>query len=126
MVAHHLVKLKEEMEKFSKLKYIRMEDNRRNICVEDGRMEFKWQTNLVDTRKTMKGKYSPGETWCPHCQEGRVDRVEESPSHLLRCNAYVDLRVGVDPELNRKYRARYLRAVNNRRTELEKEIGEWA
>ena len=30
--------------------------------LEDSRLEFKWRTNMLDTRTTMKGKYKPGQT----------------------------------------------------------------
>ena len=116
------------MERFSKLAKIRNDNNRviqdymKDKCLEDSRMEFKWRTNMIDTRTTMKGKYPRGQNWCPYCRAGWVEQRKESPSHLLTCDAYADLRVGLDPEMVRKDRAKNLRAVVARREELEKII----
>ena len=48
-----------------------------------------------------------------------MELEEETPSHLLVCEAYAAFRVGLDPELVRDDRVRYLRQVIKRREELE-------
>ena len=85
----------------------------------DSRMEFLWQTNMLDSRSTMKGKYNKDQYWCPTCIEGRSIRAIESPAHFMVCSAYLDLRVGIDSELVEADRAPYLRKVVLRRKELE-------
>ena len=47
------------------------------------RMEFLWDTLMIDTRTTIKGKYPKDQYSCPHCREGREQEVLETPSHLL-------------------------------------------
>ena len=46
-------------------------------------MEFLWDTQMLDTRTTMKGRYEKNESSCPQCKEGRKEGVLETPSHLL-------------------------------------------
>ena len=89
--------------------------------LEDSRLEFRWLTNMLDTRTTMPGRYG-GRRTCPHCPEGREGGQEESPSHLLWCQAYSSLRGGMDPELVRQDRVRYLRKVIKVRSELESKL----
>ena len=36
------------------------------------RMEFLWETSMIDKRTTMKGKYEKDKYECPHFDEGRV------------------------------------------------------
>ena len=72
----------------------------------------------IDTRTTMKGKYNKKYN-CPHCREGIKEGTLESPLHLLYCQAYSDLRQGMNPEQNYDERAVYLRKVIARRKELE-------
>ena len=84
------------------------------------RMEFLWDTLMIDTRTTMKGKYEKDKYNCPHCREGREDGVLETPSHLLSdCTAYSDLRDGVNLELVLEDRAVFLTRAIARRKELE-------
>ena len=92
--------------------------------LDSSRLEFLWDTDMLVTRMTMKGKYPKGEYSCPHCREGREEGVQETPLHLLsNCTAYQDLRQGLDPELILEHRAIFLRAAIVRRKELEKELG---
>ena len=37
--------------------------------LKDNRMEFRWMTNMLDTRTTMPGQYGRKKT-CPHCPAG--------------------------------------------------------
>ena len=84
------------------------------------RMEFLWDTLMIDTRTTMKGKYEKDKYNCPHSREGREDGVLETPSHLLSdCTAYSDLRDGVNLELVLEDRAVFLTRAIGRRKELE-------
>ena len=87
------------------------------------RMEFLWETDMIDTRTTMKGKYEKGKYSCPHCRDGREQGVLESPAHLLiTCSAYADLRGGIDPELVLEDRAAFLRKAILRRKTLEQKL----
>ena len=92
--------------------------------LEDARLEFKWQTGMLDSRATMKGKYMNSQfpVCCPHCPEGRSVGVPESPAHWLECSAYRTLRQGVDPELVLKDRCNYLRKVMEMRKKLEEQL----
>ena len=60
------------------------------------------------------------------CQDGTAERKpdgqEESPDHLLVCEAYSSLREGKDPELVRKDRVTYLRQVIKVRKDLESKL----
>ena len=95
-----------------------MQQYMKDKSLEDSRLEFRWLTDMLDTRTTMAGRYG-GRRTCPHCPEGREGGQEESPSHLLSCLAYSGLRVGKDPELVRQDRCSYLREVIKVRSELE-------
>ena len=91
--------------------------------LEQSRLEFIWQTQMLDTRTTMKGKYQKNNYTCPHCVEGREQGVLESPVHLLEdCSAYSDLRVGLSPAEVLEDRARFLRAAIARRMKLEDKL----
>ena len=98
-----------------------MQSYMKDKSLEDSRLEFRWLTNMLDTRTTMPGRYG-GRRTCPHCPEGREGGQEESPSHLLWCQAYSSLRGGMDPELVRQDRVRYLRKVIKVRSELESRL----
>ena len=89
--------------------------------LENSRMAILWLTNMIDTRTTMKGIYRHGYN-CPHCEEGVSKGTLESPGHLLQCEAYVDLRQGINPECIPCDRAVYLRKVITRRKELEAKL----
>ena len=120
---------KEKMEPLEKCRLIRREDCRFvksymfEKSLEQSRLEFIWQTQMLDTRTTMKGKYQKNNYTCPHCVEGREQGVLESPVHLLEdCSAYSDLRVGLSPAEVLEDRARFLRAAIARRMKLEDKL----
>ena len=69
--------------------------------VENAKLEVLWLTHMFDTRTMMKGKYKEPYT-CPHCTEGRIFGALESPLHLLQCNAYSELRIGITQNQYRK------------------------
>ena len=75
---------------------------------------------MLDTRTTME--YPKVQSWCPHCDLGRSLGVAETPAHLLECQAYLNLRQGIDPELVEEDRAPYLSRVVLRRKELEEKL----
>ena len=127
---HHLKEIKLEMEPLSKLSKIKNTDTRsmqqymKQKCLEDSRTEFVWETNMIDTRMNMKGKYRKDEYECPHCFEGSQPGGSslETSDHLMVCSAYSDLREGINPELVLEERASYLRQVIKRRTLLEQQL----
>ena len=118
-----LRKLKLEMQSLSKLDSIKNEDLRRpqkymeEVSLEDSRLEFRWRTGMLDNRGCMGKKYTSKA--CPHCPEGRQEGVEETSSHWLTCEAYAELRHGMNPELVLKDRIIYLRRVQKLRKMLE-------
>ena len=92
--------------------------------LEDSRLEFLWETNMLETRCNMKGKYQKDKYQRPHCWEGcQPGGSLETSSHLLVCTAYADLREGLQPEVSLEDRASYLRKVIYRRKLLEKQLG---
>ena len=129
MVNHHLKEIRKEMEPLSKMTKIKVTDTRqmqpymKQKSLQNSRTEFLWETNMLDTRMNMKGKYKKDEYQCPHCLEGRQPGGSlETSDHLLVCSAYTDLREGKDPELVLEDRASYLRQVVLRRSKLEKQL----
>ena len=88
----------------------------------NGRLEFLWLTNMLDSRSTMRGKYNKDDIYCPHCPEGKQMKIIETPQHFMSCVMYQDLRLGIDPELILKDRPGFLRKVIERRKELEAEL----
>lgn len=126
---HEVAEVKKEMgsaryKKLDKIKNLdcrAMQQYMKDKSLEDSRLEFRWLTDMIDTRTTMPGRYG-GRRTCPHCPEGREGGQEESPSHLLSCLAYSGLRVGKDPELVRQDRCIYLREVIKVRSELESKL----
>ena len=117
---------KEKMEPLEKCKVIRSRDCKfvqkymYQKSLEQSRLEFLWDTSMVDTRTTMKGKYEKNKYSCPHCREGREEGALETPDHILTtCRAYSDLREGLNPEAVLEDRASVLRSVIKRRKELE-------
>ena len=122
-----VVKGEMQSEKYKKLDKIKYTDCRymqpymREKSLEDSRLEFLWQTNMLDTRTTMPGRYGRKKT-CPHCPAGQEEGQEESPDHLLVCQAYSSLREGMDPELVRRDRVVYLRQVIKVRKDLESKL----
>ena len=89
--------------------------------LENSWMEVLWLTDMLDTRTTMKAKYNK-QYHCPHCRDGRESGTLESPAHLMECQAYVDLRQGIDSELLLSDRPGYLRRVILKRKELEAKL----
>ena len=88
--------------------------------LEQSRLEFQWETRMVDLRTNMKGKYTKDKYSCPHCTEGREQGVLKSPDHFLsECAAYADLRAGLNIEAVLEDRAAFLRKAIQRRKELE-------
>ena len=126
---HHLKEIREEMKPLSKLDKI-WNTNTRNMqkymsqkCLLDSRIEFIWETNMIDTRMNMKGRYEKDKYHCHHCYEGRQPEGSlETSDHLMVCGAYRDLREGINPELVLEDRASYLRKVIKRRTLLEQQL----
>ena len=111
------------MQGMSKVDKIKNEDLRKpqkymeKISLEDSRLEFRWRTGMLDNRGCMGKKYKIKE--CPHCPEGREEGVEETSYHWLTCQAYLEPRHGIDPELVLKDRMIYLRRVQYMRKSLE-------
>ena len=93
----------------------------REKSVEDSRLEFRWMTDMLDTWTTMAGRYGRKKT-CPHCPAGQEEGQEESPDHLLVCQAYSSLRKGMDPEPVRRDGVMYLRQVIKVRVALESKL----
>ena len=124
---HHSQVLKQEMEGKSKCHDIcnrflrKIQDNMKEKSLENSRVEVLWLKNMIDSRKTMKGKYNEPYT-CPHCSDGLEAGAIESPLQLMSCKAYEDLRQGIDPELDQKERPGYLRKVISRRKDLESKL----
>ena len=92
-----------KLDKIKQLDCRSMQEYMKNKSLEDSQLEFWWLTDMLDMRTTMPGHRCPhvqngGRMTCPHCPEGREGGQEESPSHLLSCQAYIGLRVGKDPE----------------------------
>ena len=78
---------------------------------------------MVDTTTTMKGKYVKNQYNCPHYVKGREEGALETPDHMLStCEAYSDLREGLNPEAVLEDRATFLRGAIKRRKELEKRL----
>ena len=91
--------------------------------LENSRLEFIWETNMIDTRCNMKGKYKKDQYQCPHCWAGNQPGGSlESSDHLMVCSAYADLREGLNPELVIEDRSTYLRKVIPRRMWLEQQL----
>ena len=121
----HLKVLKEEytMEKLKHLKDkdIRyMQDYMKSVSLEDARLEFCYRVGMLDNRASMGKRYIYKH--CPHCPAGREDKEVESSDHWMKCEAYVELRRGLDPETNLSDRLKYLRSVQVLRIELEKHV----
>ena len=127
-MTHHLMEIKKEMEHLSKLDKIKNQDTRcmqgymKQKSLENSRLEFIWETNMIDTRMNMKGRYKKNQYECPHCQEGRQRGVLETSEHLLVCSSYADLREGTNPDLVMEDRVVYLRRVIARRKVLEQQL----
>ena len=81
-----------------------------------------WQSDILNTRSTIKGHYPENQYYCPHCEEGKSVGILETPSHLMWCRACKDLRQGKDPGLVLADRAPYLLPEVVRRKELEEQF----
>ena len=88
-----------DMEPLEKLSVIRNRDWRYvqsymyEKSLDQRRLEFLWETRMLDTRTSMKGKYGQDKYSCPHCRDGTEQGVLETPEHMLsECSAYVDLK----------------------------------
>ena len=130
MINHHLIEIRKEMEPLSKMENIKKTDTRKmqqymkQKSLENSRLEFLWETDMIETRCNMKGMYKKDKYECPHCWEGSQPGGSlETSSHLLICTAYADLREGLEPEAVVEDRAIYLRKVIYRRKLLEKQLG---
>ena len=87
------------------------------MSLQQSRMEFLWDTMMIDTRTTLKSNYEKDKYSCPHCDEGREQGVLETPSLLLvSCSAYGE---GTNPELVLQDRAQFLTRATGRRKEIE-------
>ena len=120
---------KEKMQPLDKCNTIRNQDCRfvqpymLKKSLEQSRLEFLWQTNMLDTRTTMKIKHPKGKYSCPHCLGGNEQGVLETPVHLLSdCTAYSDLRAGLNPEVTLEDRSSFLRLAIARRIKLEENL----
>ena len=100
-----------------------MQEYMKNKSLENSRLEFIWETNMIETRWNMKGNYKKDEYQCPHCWAGsQPGGSQETSAHLLECMAYSDLREGLQPEVDLEDRASYLRKVITRRKLLEQQL----
>ena len=125
MMYSHLSELKEEygMKKLKHLQHTElryMQDYMKLASLEDSRVEYRYRVGMLDNRVNMGKKYKNKQ--CPHCIPGREHGVEESSQHWLDCEAYSELRRGMDPETILKDRVLYLRRVQLLRIELEKTV----
>ena len=120
----NLKRLQDDMKGLSKMEEIMKQDLRKPqdymnlVSLEDARLEFRWRTGMLDNRGCMGKRYTS--KLCPHCREGREEKVEENSLHWLTCSAYEKLRYGLDPDLVLEDRILYLRRVQMMRKELEK------
>ena len=71
------MKVKEEMlaRAPKKLEEMARMDYMSQVFLYNSRLEFRYQSNMLDTRTTMGNKYK--KKACPHCREGKEDGVEE-------------------------------------------------
>ena len=91
--------------------------------LEQSRLEFLWETRMLDTRTTMKGKFDKDKYSCPHCRMGQEQGGLETPEHLLsECDVYADLRAGLNVEVVLEDRASFLRKSIKIRKELEAKL----
>ena len=105
LINHHLIEFREEMEPLRKMENIKKADTRKmqlymkQKSLENSRLEFLWETDMLETRCNMKGMYKKDQYQCPHCWEGSQPGGSlETSSHLLVCTAYADLREGLNPD----------------------------
>ena len=120
---------KEKMEPLEKCRTVRSRDCRFvqpymfQKSLEQSRLEFLWETQMIDTRSTMKGKYEKGKYNCPHCSEGREQGVLETPEHLLtECSAYSSLREGLNVDVVLEDRCLFLQQAIKKRIGLEEKL----
>ena len=98
---------KEKIEPLEKCRLFRSRDCRfvqpyiLQKSLAQSRLQFLWDTQMIETRTTVKGKYKKDMITCPHCSEGREQGALETPEHLLSdCSAYSDLRAGLNVEVS--------------------------
>ena len=116
-----MIRAPKKLKEMARLDCRKQQDYMSNVSLLDSRLEFRYQSNMLDTRTTMSNKYK--RKACPHCREGREDGVEESPGHMLEsCTAYSDIRFGMDPLLSQSDRAVFLRQTVTRRKLLEQKL----
>ena len=120
---------KEKMEPLEKCRVVRNRDCRHvqpymfQKSLEQSRLQILWDTKMINTRSTMKGKYEKGKYNCPHCSVGREQGALETPEHLLSdCSAYSDLRTGLNVEVVLENRCAFLRMAIKRRKGLEEKL----
>ena len=111
------------MENIKKTDTRKMQLYMKQKSLENSRLEFLLETDMLETRCNMKGMYKKDQYQCPHCWEGSQPGGSlETSSHLLVCTAYADLREGLNPEAVLEDRAIYLRKVIYKRKLLEKQL----
>ena len=121
----HLKVLKEEYS-MEKLKHLKDDDIRymqgymKMASLEDARLEFRYRVGMLDNRANMGKRYKFKH--CPHCPAGLEEKVVESSQHWMECEAYKELRLGLDPERNLPDGIKYIRSVQALRIELEKYV----
>ena len=62
---------KEKCRHIVKMDCRKMQPYMQRISLELSRTEFLWNTDMLDTRTTMKAKYMKDQSWCPHFPLGR-------------------------------------------------------
>ena len=101
----HLMSIKKEMEGLVKCEELKNLDLRTpqpyfsSKCMEEARMSFRVQVQMVDCPGNMRGRYT-GRMECEAClpwreMEGK-EGVKATQSHLMECRAYSYLRVNRD------------------------------
>ena len=87
------------MKPLKKMSKIQNKDTRamqpymRQKSLENSRIEFLWESNMIETRVNMKGMYEKDKYEFPHCTAGSL----ETSDHLMISSVYADLRKGSNP-----------------------------
>ena len=76
-------------------------------CIADCRLQFRIRTNMVELKANMKGMYKDGDYSCLGC--GDKASIEDQ-SHVVRCPAYADSRIGLNLDRNEDL-VKYFRQV---------------
>ena len=116
---HHLKMLEKEMQSLKKCNMLISTDLKKpqpyltNSCLEETRMSFRLQCQMLDIPGDMKTKYK-GRTECQDCLPWGL-QDEDSPNitqeHLMECPAYSNLRTGRDLENNMRDKTQYFMDV---------------